>query len=98
MAVMSDDELRKAARKNLKARNDFKVMLAIFAVLTVVLVAIWFFTGAPRYFWPAWPILGFTIASVFSGLDAYGITRRQITEADVDAEVARISKRSGPSV
>ena len=91
---MSDDDLRKAARHNLKARNDFKVMLAIFIVITLVLVAIWFFsTGGTGYFWPVWPILGFTIAAVFAGLDAYGVTRRHITEADVDAEVARMTAK-----
>jgi hypothetical protein len=97
---MSDDELRNAARHNLKARNDFKVMLAIFAVITVLLIAIWYFsTGGTGYFWPVWPIIGFVIAAGFAGLDAYGITRRQITEADVDAEIARMNAKraaSGP--
>ena len=94
---MSDDEMRKAARHNLKARNDFKVMLAIFVVITVVLVAIWFFsTGGTGYFWPIWPILGFVIASAFAGLDAYGITRRQITESDVDAEIERMNAKRAP--
>lgn len=93
---MTDNELRKAARKNLKARNDFKVMLAIFAVITVLLVAIWFFsTEGVGYFWPIWPILGFSLASVFGGLDAYGVTRRHITESDIDAEIARMTRRSG---
>jgi uncharacterized membrane protein len=91
---MSTEELRKAARRNLKARNDFKVMLAIFIVIALILVAVWFFsTGGTGYFWPAWPLLGLTIAAVFSGLDAYGITRRQITEADIDAEVARMGAK-----
>jgi uncharacterized membrane protein len=96
---MSDDELRKAARHNLKSRNDFKIMLAIFIVITIVLIAVWFISsGGTGYFWPVWPILGFTIAAVFAGLDAYGITRRTITEADIDAEVARMNaKRRGPS-
>ncbi len=93
---MTDEELRKAARKNLKSRNDFKVMLAIFAVITVFLIAIWFFTtGGVGYFWPAWPILGFSIAAVFGGLDAYGVTRRHITESDIDAEIARMTRRTG---
>jgi hypothetical protein len=92
---MSDDELRKAARTNLKRRNDFKVMLAVFAVVTLLLVGIWFFTtGGTGYFWPGWPIAAFVVASLFAGLDAYGITRRHITEADVDAEVARMNKRN----
>ena len=91
---MSDEELRKAARKNLKSRNDFKVMLAIFIVIELILIAVWFFSsGWGSYFWPGWPLLGFTIATVFSGLDAYGITRRQITESDIDAEIARMNAK-----
>src|SRR5689334_16983650 len=90
------DEMRAAARRNLKARNDFKVMLAIFAVVTVILLVIWFLTtGGTGYFWPAWPILGFAVASVFAGLDAYGVTRRTITEEDVDAEVERMRQKRG---
>lgn len=93
---MTADDLREAARKNLKARNDFKVMLAIFAVIAIVLVVIWFVSsGGVGYFWPIWPLLGLTIAAVFAGLDAYGVTRRHITESDVDAEIARMSRRSG---
>ena len=93
---MTDEELRKAARKNLKSRNDFKVMLAIFVVIELILIAVWFFSsGWGSYFWPGWPLLGFTIATVFSGLDAYGITRRTITENDVDAEIARMNRKSG---
>ena len=91
------DDIRAAARARLKARNDFKVMLAIFAVIIVLLIAVWFFSSGPgTYFWPVWPILGMTIAAVFVGLDAYGITRRHITEADIDAEVERMTRRPAP--
>jgi uncharacterized membrane protein len=95
------DDIRTAARARLKARNDFKVMLAIFAVITLLLLAVWFFSvgqpsGFTAYFWPVWPILGMTIAAIFVGLDAYGVTRRYITEDDIDAEVARMTaRRSG---
>lgn len=94
---MSDtDDLRAAARARLKARNDFHVMLVIFAVIILLLIAIWFFSGGPQsYFWPVWPILGMAIAAVFVGLDAYGVTRRFITEADVDAEVERMTAKRG---
>lgn len=91
------DDIRAAARANLKARNDFTIMLVIFGVIIVLLLAIWFFsTGPGSYFWPVWPILGMTIAAVFVGLDAYGITRRQITEADIDAEVERMARKRTP--
>jgi hypothetical protein len=96
------DDIRATARARLKARNDFSIMLTIFGVITVLLLAIWLFsTGIPSdftaYFWPVWPILGMIIAAVFAGLDAYGITRRHITEADIDAEVARMSAPKTPS-
>lgn len=95
---MTDADLRTAARARLKAKNDFTVMLAIFAVVIVVLLAVWFFSSGPgSYFWPVWPILGMSIASVFAGLDAYGVTRRYITESDVDSEVAKMTRKSnGP--
>lgn len=95
---MTDDGIREDARKRLKSRNDFKIMLAIFAVVTVILLAVWYLSsGWGSYFWPVWPVLGMSIAAVFAGLDAYGITRRYITEADVDAEVERISRNRGPT-
>lgn len=93
------DDIRAAARARLKARNDFKVLLAIFGVISLLLLAIWFFSvgqpsGFTAYFWPVWPILGMSIAAIFAGLDAYGVTRRYITEDDVDAEIARMTKKS----
>lgn len=92
------DDIRAAARARLKARNDFHIMLVIFGVIIALLLAIWLFsTGLPSgftaYFWPVWPIIGMTIAAVFVGLDAYGVTRRFITESDVDAEVERMNAR-----
>lgn len=97
-----DDDIRAAARANIKARNDFHVILTIFGVIALLLIAIWFFsTGPASYFWPVWPILGMFVAAVFVGLDAYGITRRRITEADIDAEVERMtagrSAKSAPA-
>ena len=96
-ASSPDAGVREEARRRLKAKNDFKVMLAIFIVVSLVLVGIWFFSSGPgSYFWPAWPMLGFAIASVFTGFDAYGVTRKYISEADVDAEVRRMQGGGGP--
>lgn len=88
---MDDDELRTAARKRLKAKRDFLNYLGVWAAVSLLLVAIWFFTGAIGYFWPVWPIFGMGVAALFMGLDAYGPGRRQITEADIDAEVRRMT-------
>lgn len=92
--LRGDDEIRAEARKRLKARNDFWTMLAIFGVVVLILIAVWYFSSGPNsYFWPIWPIFGMSIAAVFVGLDAFGITRRHITEADIDAEVAKMTRR-----
>lgn len=94
---MTDSELRESVRKRLKARNNFVVMAAIFAIVALILAVIWFLSGGPgTYFWPVWPYLGMGIALLFAGLDAFGIANRTITEADVDAEIARISRRNTP--
>lgn len=83
------DEVREAARKQIKTRREFWALLAILAVIGLFLVVIWWVTGAPRYFWPAWPLLAFVLAIVFQGLNAFGIINREVTEADIDAHLAR---------
>lgn len=94
---MSDADIRAEARKRLKSKNDFKILVAIFAVVILILIAIWLLSsGWGSYFWPIWPILGMSIAAVFAGLDAYGVTRKFISEADVDAEVGRMTRKGDP--
>jgi uncharacterized membrane protein YdjX (TVP38/TMEM64 family) len=95
---MSEADIRAEARKRLKSKNDFKILVAIFAVVILILIAIWLLSsGWGSYFWPIWPILGMSIAAVFAGLDAYGVTRKFISEADVDAEVDRMTRKGDPS-
>ena len=83
------DNAREAARKQIKARRDFWAMLAILLIVSVFLVVIWWLTGAPHYFWPAWPLVAIAVALVFSGLNAFGIINREVTEEDIDAHLAR---------
>ena len=94
----STDDLRKLAKKRLKAKQDFKQFLGIWVGVSVLLVVIWAFTsyttGKLLYFWPAWPIGGMGVAAFFIGLDAYGPGQRGITESDIDAEVERIRARN----
>jgi uncharacterized membrane protein len=91
---MTDEDIRKHAKRRLKAKADFKVFLGVWAAVSVLVTAIWFASGAGAPFWPVWPILGMGIAALFMGLDAYGPGRKFITEADIDAEVRRM--RGGP--
>ena len=92
----SDDDLRRAAKRRLKAKRDFINYLGIWAAVTVFLIVIWFFSGGVgSYFWPIWPFLGMGIGAFFMGLDAYGPGRRYITDSDIDAEIERMRRRSG---
>lgn len=88
------DADRQAARKRIKARREFWSLLAVLAVVSVMLVAIWYFTGAHSYFWPIWPLLAFLVALVFSALNAFGVINREVTDGDIDAELNRTKRTS----
>ena len=98
-AVMSpslDDEtlrLREWARKSLKKKQEFKQLVGVWFVVSALLSVIWALNGQ-GYFWPVWAMFGIGIAVLFSGLDAYGPGfKKEITEADIDAEIERRVKR-----
>ena len=91
MTDSPDAGVREEARRRLKAKNDFKIFLAVAIVVMLIVLVVWFVTSGPgSYFWPIWPIIGLSIGLLFSGLDAYGITRKYISESDVDAEVRKM--------
>jgi hypothetical protein len=92
---MNNEELRTLARKRLKARRDFWNYCGIWLGVTIIVTAVWLLTDPGGYFWPIWPIGGMGIGAFFIALDAYGPNRGIITEADIDDEVARIT-RSNP--
>ncbi|MEJ1230061.1 MAG: 2TM domain-containing protein [Galbitalea sp.] len=92
---MDDTDLRAQATKRLKAKRQFWQYIGVWVVVSIVLVAIWFLTPRSGYFWPVWPIVGMGIAALFIGIDAYGPGRRVITDSDVDAEVAKMTRRKG---
>ena len=92
------DDIRKQAKRRLKAQHDFKQFLGIWLGVSLLLVGIWAATslsyGSPLYFWPIWPVVGMGAAAFFMGLDAYGPGQRGISESDIDAEVERMQRRS----
>ena len=86
--------LREWARKSLKKKQDFKQLVGVWFAVSILLTAIWMLTGQGE-FWPVWAIFGIGVAVLFTGLDAYGPGfKKEITEADIDAEIQRRIKRS----
>lgn len=85
--------LRAWARKSLKKKQDFKQLVGVWFAVSILLSTIWALTGQGE-FWPIWAIFGIGVAVLFTGLDAYGPGfKKEITEADIDAEIQRRSKR-----
>ncbi len=65
---VQNDKLRRLAKKKVA----FKQSAAFLSVITVMLIAIWYFTtGIHSYFWPAWAIGLFVFIIVITYLDAY---------------------------
>jgi hypothetical protein len=89
-----DDSLRDFARKSLKKKQDYKQYLWVYLAVSLLTTGIWFITSPTSYFWPMWVIFGMGVGALFAGLDAYGkISNKPITDADVDAEVERLSSK-----
>ena len=65
---VQNDKLRKLAKK----RVDFKLALAVFIVLNLMFIAIWYFTSGPQsYFWPLWTLIVFAFILLIAYLEAY---------------------------
>lgn len=92
----NDEELKKFAKKKLKAKKDFRNMGLVLVFVFVLTTAIWFLTTPAGYFWPIWPAFGIGIALLFTGYEAYGKGfERPITDDDINAEVERLKKNNG---
>lgn len=89
---MSDADLRAIARRRLKSRAEFRTFLLVWAAVSVMLTGIWALTTPTVFYWPVFPIGGMGIAAMFMAIDAYGPNPKAISEADVDAEVERMTR------
>jgi len=93
---MDNNELRNVATARLQARADLRQYLLVWAGVSALVVAIWATTavtsGGAYYFWPIWPIVGMGIGAAAKASAAYGSLRGLVTESDIDAEVARLSR------
>ena len=92
---LDSSEYRELIRKRLKKQQAFNRYLGVWSGFSILLLLIWFFTTPCGYFWPMWPILGMGIGAFFQWRAAYGpVAQKEITEADIDAEIQRIKEQS----
>lgn len=65
---VQNDKMRKLAKK----RAQFKLNATYLVIISLMLVAIWYFTtGTGSYFWPAWPIGVFIFSLLINYMEAY---------------------------
>jgi hypothetical protein len=85
----AEDELRGRAVRRLREQADFRSHLVVYLAVNALLVAIWWFTGAP-FFWPVFPIFGWGIGLAVHAWAAFGSDR--MTEVRIRAEMDRLRK------
>jgi uncharacterized ion transporter superfamily protein YfcC len=74
------------ARKRVTDRRDFGSHVVVYVVVNAFLILVWAVTGA-GYFWPAWVLGGWGIGLVLHAWEVF--VRRQVSDADVEAELRR---------
>ena len=83
----TDDELRAQATRAIKRKRDFRVHLAVYVIVNVILLLVWYLNGR-GYFWPGWVIAGWGIGVAANAWSAYG-HHGEISEAEMQREMER---------
>lgn len=81
--------LRARAVKRLEDKRGLSAHLLAYVMVNLVLVAIWFMTGA-GFFWPVFPILGWGIGIAFHVWD---VMWPAAGEDKIQAEMERLRRR-----
>jgi hypothetical protein len=87
--MSTPNETYDLARRRVIAKTVYAGVVAFWAALAVVQIAIWYLTTPDGYFWPAWPILGTLIATIAWGIPTYA-RRPAVSERRIQAEMARM--------
>jgi hypothetical protein len=85
-----DDKLMREAVKRVKAKVAFRSHLVSYVSVNALLVIIYLLSGAGRYFWPIWPIVGWGFGLFMHFLTAYGILGTRTMEEEVMQEYKKL--------
>ena len=94
MTQMSEEEIRRVATDRVKARKGFFSHLTVYVLVNLMLVAIWYFTGA-HYFWPMWVMLFWGIGVIVNAIAVFARHDTGWEKREIEKEVAKIKKSSG---
>jgi hypothetical protein len=82
----TEEDLRQRAIKRVKAKRDLKGHLLVYACVNVLLIGIWYITGA-GFFWPLFVLFGWGIGVVMNIWDVY---TPETTEEKIAEEMERL--------
>jgi hypothetical protein len=88
----TDDELRDQAIARVKAKDALRSLIGSWVLVTVIVLAVYFFTSPGGYFWPIWPILGVGFAVVSQAWRLYRSGNGN-KEARIQAEIDKLKPK-----
>ena len=91
MTQMSEAEIREIAARRVRAKRRFYSHLTAYIIVNLMLVAIWYFTGA-GYFWPMWVMLGWGIGLIINGVAVFSKRDSGWEMREIEKEVGKIKK------
>ncbi len=83
---MDEQEQRKVAIKQLKAKRDFKMHLGTYVIINAMMIAIWAM-GDRTGFWPMWVMIPWGVGLAFHGWNTY--FNKPISEAEIERQMRR---------
>jgi hypothetical protein len=91
---MNEDEIRKLAQRRVAAKRGFFNNLAVYLVINVMLVVIWFVSGG-GYLWFLWVAGFWGMALIFHALNVFVFPREgsDWEQREIQKEMDRIKKR-----
>ena len=91
---MSEDEIRKIATQRVRRRIGFYWHLTTYLLVNLMLVAIWYFSGA-GYFWPVWVMLFWGIGLAFNAVAVFLRRDFDWERRQIEKEMEKIKKDRG---
>ena len=93
--LVTEEELRKIARKRAKAKTSFYIHLIVYIIVNILLVSIWYFTsdssGLP---WFVFPLVGWGIALVIHGVVAFrGSALEDMEDRMTERELSKLKAK-----
>jgi len=91
MAQMSEEEMRQIATHRVQAKKGFYAHLTAYVLVNLMLIAIWYFTGA-KYFWPMWTLLFWGIGLIINGVTVFVRHDSGWEKREIEKEIEKIKK------